>query len=188
LARLCALWAWELASSAPPAVLWHFWGVRDKRPISATQPPSRLLLRPSRANWGRGAACSPFTLVQGARGRDGGAGGHTGGLGTPSRYTGDLDPAEGVPTAGLTNYHAALVERRQRGQNRHSQPWIITKRRDVLVKGKCAFGPFLSILVIECQHKCLNVNLCPWMNKVQITSKGMFLSLSTLVLCTNIFV
>jgi hypothetical protein len=57
-----------------------------------------------------------------------------------------------------------------------------------LVKGKCALGPFLSILVIECQHKCLNVNLCPWMNKVQITSKGMFLSLRTLVLCTNIFV
>jgi hypothetical protein len=57
-----------------------------------------------------------------------------------------------------------------------------------VVKGKCAFGPFLSILVIKCQHKWLNVNLCSWMNKVQITSKGMFLSLSTLVLCTNIFV
>jgi hypothetical protein len=57
-----------------------------------------------------------------------------------------------------------------------------------LLKGKCAFGPFLNILVIECQHKCLNVNLCPRMNKVQITSKGMFLSLSTLVLSTNIFV
>jgi hypothetical protein len=56
------------------------------------------------------------------------------------------------------------------------------------VKGKCALGPFLSILVIECQHKCLNVNICPWMNKVQITRKGMFLSLSTLILCTNIFV
>jgi hypothetical protein len=56
------------------------------------------------------------------------------------------------------------------------------------LKGKCALGPFLSILVIEFQHKCLNVNLCPWMNKVQIKSKGMFLSLSTLVLCTNILV
>jgi hypothetical protein len=56
------------------------------------------------------------------------------------------------------------------------------------MKGKCALGPFLSILVIECQHKYLNVNLCPWMNKVQIKSKGMFLSLSTLVLCTNILV
>jgi hypothetical protein len=57
-----------------------------------------------------------------------------------------------------------------------------------LLKGKCALGPFLSILVIECQHKCLNVKLCPWMDKLQITSKGMFLSLSALVLCTNIFV
>jgi hypothetical protein len=38
------------------------------------------------------------------------------------------------------------------------------------VKGKCALGPFLSILVIACQHKYLNVNLCPWMNKVQIKS------------------
>jgi hypothetical protein len=56
------------------------------------------------------------------------------------------------------------------------------------VKGKCALGPFLSILVIGCQHKCLNVNLCSWMDKVQIKSKGMFLSLSTLVLCTNILV
>ena len=65
--------------------------------------------------------------------------------------------------------------------------WHKSPKRGRL-KGKCAFGPFLSILVIECQHKCLNVNLCPWMNKVQITSKGMFLSLSTLVLCTNIFV
>jgi hypothetical protein len=31
----------------------------------------------------------------------------------------------------------------------------------VEVKGKCAFGPFLSILVIECKHKCLNVKMCP---------------------------
>jgi hypothetical protein len=60
--------------------------------------------------------------------------------------------------------------------------------RQKLLKGKCALGPFLSILVIECQHKCFNVNQCPWMNKVQIYNKGMFLSLSTLVLCTNIFV
>jgi hypothetical protein len=29
------------------------------------------------------------------------------------------------------------------------------------LKGKCALGPFLSILVIECQHKCLNVKICP---------------------------
>ena len=65
--------------------------------------------------------------------------------------------------------------------------WHKSPKRGRL-KGKCALGPFLSILVIECQHKCLNVNLCSWMNKVQIKSKGMFLSLSTLVLCTNILV
>jgi hypothetical protein len=54
------------------------------------------------------------------------------------------------------------------------------RRRRYVVKGKCALGPFLSILVIECQRRCLNVNLYPWMDKVQIKSKGMFLSLSTL--------
>jgi hypothetical protein len=45
------------------------------------------------------------------------------------------------------------------------------------VKGKCALGPFLSILVIECQHKCFCVDLCNMVDKVQIMSKGMFLDL-----------
>jgi hypothetical protein len=45
------------------------------------------------------------------------------------------------------------------------------------MKGKCALGPFLSILVIECQHKWTYVNLCKVMDKVQIKSKGMFLDL-----------
>jgi hypothetical protein len=35
------------------------------------------------------------------------------------------------------------------------------KKINTALKGKCALGPFLSILVIECQHKCLNENLCP---------------------------
>jgi hypothetical protein len=48
------------------------------------------------------------------------------------------------------------------------------------MKGKCALGPFLSILVIECQHKWSCVNLCQMMDKVQIRSKGMFLRLSIL--------
>jgi hypothetical protein len=39
---------------------------------------------------------------------------------------------EGVPTAGLTNRHAALVEGWQRGQDHRSQPWIITECRGVL--------------------------------------------------------
>jgi hypothetical protein len=47
----------------------------------------------------------------------------------------------------------------------------------LLLKGKCAFGPFLSILVIECQHKCFCVDLCNMVDKVQIMSKGMFLDL-----------
>jgi hypothetical protein len=37
---------------------------------------------------------------------------------------------------------------------------LVKKYAGILMKGKCAFGPFLSILVIECQLKCLNVNLC----------------------------
>jgi hypothetical protein len=45
------------------------------------------------------------------------------------------------------------------------------------LKGKCALVPFLSILVIECQHKCFCVDLCNVVNKVQIMSKGMFLDL-----------
>jgi hypothetical protein len=52
-------------------------------------------------------------------------------------------------------------------------PWHLLKR-------KCALGPFLSILVIECQHKCLSENICQMLDKVQIKSKGMFLRLSTL--------
>jgi hypothetical protein len=83
--------------------------------------------------------------------------------------------------------HSAFLKRRYRG--RPLSPRREMKRpRAARLKGKCALGPFLSILVIECQHKCLNVNLCSWMDKVQINSKGMFLSLSTLVLCTNILV
>jgi hypothetical protein len=45
------------------------------------------------------------------------------------------------------------------------------------LKGKCALGPFPSILVIECQRKCFCVDLCNVVDKVQIMSKGMFLDL-----------
>jgi hypothetical protein len=54
--------------------------------------------------------------------------------------------------------------------------WHKSPKRGRL-KGKCAFEPFLSILVIECQHKCVSVKLCLGLNKVQIKSKGMFLDL-----------
>jgi hypothetical protein len=35
-----------------------------------------------------------------------------------------------------------------------------------VLKGKCALGPFLSILVIECQRKCFCVDLCNVVDKV----------------------
>jgi hypothetical protein len=54
---------------------------------------------------------------------------------------------------------------------------IFTTIKAVRVKGKCALGPFLSILVIECQRKCFCVDLCNVVDKVQIMSKGMFLDL-----------
>jgi hypothetical protein len=112
--RPCASWAWELASSVSPVALWRFWGLQNKRPVNATQPASPILLQPPGAAWGRGTACSPFALVQGAGGHGMiGAGSHTDGLGTPSRGIRDLDPAEGVPTAGLANRHATVIEGRQ---------------------------------------------------------------------------
>jgi hypothetical protein len=45
------------------------------------------------------------------------------------------------------------------------------------VKGKCALGPFLSILVIQCPTQ---VPKCKKVDKVQIKDRGMFLRLSTL--------
>jgi hypothetical protein len=44
----------------------------------------------------------------------------------------------------------------------------------MFLKGKCALGPFLSILVIECQHKWSCVNLCQMMDKVKINIKVCF--------------
>jgi hypothetical protein len=55
--------------------------------------------------------------------------------------------------------------------------WKISNKRSNLLKEKCALGPFLSILVIECQRKCFCVDLCNMVDKVQIMSKGMFLDL-----------
>jgi hypothetical protein len=47
------------------------------------------------------------------------------------------------------------------------------------VKGKCALGLFLSILVIQCPTQ---VPKCKMVDKVQFKYKGMFLRLSTLFL------
>ena len=114
-------------------------GVRNKRSICVAQPTSPLLLRHPSAAWGRGATCSPFSLVQGAGGHDGGvrssgtgAGGHAGSLGASNRRIGDLDPAMGVPAVGLANRDAALVEGRQCGQIHRPQPCIVVECRDAL--------------------------------------------------------
>jgi hypothetical protein len=103
------------------------------------QLSSPFFFRPPSATWGGGTARSPFALVQGARGRGGGAGSHGGGagshagrLGASSRRIGDPDPVVGVPAAGVANRHAALVEGRQRGQDRCPQPWVVAERRDAL--------------------------------------------------------
>jgi hypothetical protein len=56
------------------------------------------------------------------------------------------------------------------------------------LKGKCALGLFLSILVIKCQHKWFNVKLCQMVEEVQSQHKGMILDLVHCFLCTNIFV
>jgi hypothetical protein len=54
-----------------------------------------------------------------------------------------------------------IKETAEERRNRKSKS--ADKKRNVndRLKGKCALGPFLSILVIECQHKCLNVKICP---------------------------
>jgi hypothetical protein len=97
-------------------------GLKNERPISVTQPTSPLLLRPPGATWGKGTTCSPFALVQGVGGHgEIGTGSRTDGMGTPNRCTRNPDPAEGVPTAGLANCHAAVIEGRQRGQDRRPQ-------------------------------------------------------------------
>jgi hypothetical protein len=57
--------------------------------------------------------------------------------------------------------------------------WHKSPKRGRL-KGKCALGPFLSILVIECQHKWSCVNLCQMMDKVKNNIKVCF---EDLVLC-----
>jgi hypothetical protein len=68
----------------------------------------------------------------GAGSHGGGDGCHTGRLGASSWRIEDPDPTVGVPAAGLTNRHAALVEGRQCGQDRYPQPWVVAERRDAL--------------------------------------------------------
>jgi hypothetical protein len=46
-----------------------------------------------------------------------------------------------------------------------------------LLKGKCALGPFLSILVIKCQHKWFKCETMPKGGRSANQHKGMFLDL-----------
>jgi hypothetical protein len=77
-----------------------------------------------------------------------------------------------VPSPGDENYDSDEVAQIRHFNSQATTILLASLSREEYnkVKGKCALGPFLSILVIECQHKYLNVNLCPWMNKVQIKS------------------
>ena len=59
---------------------------------------------------------------------------------------------------------------------------------DDRVKGKCALGPFLSILVIKCQHKWFKCETMPNGGRSANQHKGMILDLVHWFLCTNIFV
>jgi hypothetical protein len=56
------------------------------------------------------------------------------------------------------------------------------------LKGKCALGPFLSILVIKCQHKWFKCETMPNGGRSANQHKGMILDLVHWFLCTNIFV
>jgi hypothetical protein len=56
------------------------------------------------------------------------------------------------------------------------------------LKGKCALWPFLSILVIKCQHKWFKCETMPNGGRSANQHKGMILDLVHWFLCTNIFV
>jgi hypothetical protein len=55
------------------------------------------------------------------------------------------------------------------------------------LKGKCALGPFLSILVIKCQHKWFKYETMPNGGRSAKSTQRYDSRLSTMVLCTNIF-
>jgi hypothetical protein len=100
---------------------------RSRRRLSSSNTPAppraeKLLTAPTEGR-NRGAGSS-----------GGGVRSHAGRLGTSGRRVGDSDPTVGVPTVGLTNRHAALIESRQPSQDRGPQPWIIAERRDALGK------------------------------------------------------
>jgi hypothetical protein len=131
--RLCASWAWELASLVPPAALWHFWGAskratHQRDAACVASPP----LTP-RSYLGRRHCLQPLCPYPR------GWGPWQDWRWEPHRRARDPQPVHersgsrgGVPAAGLANRHATIVEGQQRGQDRRPQAWVITERRDVL--------------------------------------------------------
>jgi glycine hydroxymethyltransferase len=92
---------------------------------------------------------------------------------------GPKPPKKGQPEGAVYDYedniNFVVFPSLQGGPHNHQIAALVVALQQTMspgfkVKGKCVFGPFLSILVIECKHKCLNVKICQWMNKVQITS------------------
>jgi hypothetical protein len=68
----------------------------------------------------------------------------------------------GVPAAGLTNRHAALVESRQRGQDRRPHPWIVAERRDVLRKDQGLRNEGLTSNPLHQDFQLIPGQVSPW--------------------------
>jgi hypothetical protein len=79
---------------------------------------------------------------------------------------GSYRPAPGAAAMHTAQQHTPAQTSRAPSGVAHGG--ALSAARELLLKGKCALGPFLSILVIECQHKWTYVNLCQVMDKVQI--------------------
>jgi hypothetical protein len=75
-----------------------------------------------------------------------------------------------IPQRGLVVPHAAAFQ----GVN-------YLDERSPLVKGKCALGPFLSILVIKCQHKWFKCETMPNCGRSAKSTQRYDSRLSTLV-------
>jgi hypothetical protein len=76
----------------------------------------------------------------------------------------------GTKTQGLSTYEKEylailIVVDQWRHYMLHVEFIIFTDQKSLIqlneLKGKCALGPFLSILVIECQHKVLKCEFMP---------------------------
>ena len=69
--------------------------------------------------------------------------------------------ASNEPNISFKTFDASYVLTNKSGK-------VVAKYVGGKLKGKCALGPFLSILVIECQHKCSKT--CVWVPKVLVSN------------------